>query len=130
MGDLTKDGADLYFAVGKHPAANKWNTFDDDERSAAVNYAKAILERAKGSTLDEPASGSGNDDIREDYALYEQALHVASTNPDRANAETSAINYDVTGPDNEPTQIRATMRQITPEAIRWMGWNRIEFVRA
>ena len=46
MGGINKTDADKYFKVGSHPAAALWNAANDEEREAAINFAKNQLERA------------------------------------------------------------------------------------
>jgi len=130
MGGFNVTDADKYFKVGSHPAAAIWNGVDTSERSAAIQYAKGLLERAKGGDLDQPASNADNTDVREDYALYEQALHVLTHNPYRANGEGTGAVWDLATSAGETSDPIAAMRELALEAIVWMGWNRIEVVRA
>jgi len=124
MGSLDKTGADEYFLT--HVARALWEEANDAEKEAAVRYAKAILERTKSGDLDEPAATADNTDVREDYALYEQALHVLTHNPYRANAEQTGITWDLSNNGDTGSE----MRDLCAEAIYWMGWNNVKVVRA
>lgn len=119
--------ADEYFKPDNHIAGALWNDEDEDKRKAALAYARRILERTKGTELDEPDAGAGNDEVREDYALFEQALWTLTNSPYLANAEGTAQGFQAQESDGEPRQ-RAAQR-IAPQAAAWMGWNMNFLVR-
>ena len=123
---FTLADATIYFK--DHPAFPLWNAADEDEKTRSLAFARRILERTKRDTLDAPSASAGSDDIREDRALFEQALWVLTNNPYRANTENTGVAWDLT--DAEGESRTAVMAQLAPEARRWMGWDVFEFVRA
>jgi len=117
---LTKTIADCeaYYARGKHVSADEWAAYAVDARAAAFLQSIRELERWKGDELTDP-SIDANYSLREDYAAYEQALHVLRRNPARPNASTPNAQYALEGPDGQAGALPA--QRICEEARSWMG---------
>lgn len=124
---ITLEACGQYFAKGNHPASDAWAALSPSERQAAFAYAQRMLERIKGEALEEPEAET-NYDVREDLALFEQALWSGQHNPARRNAEKTGQAYDLTKPDGSPAQTES-MEDIAPEAMRWLGWNSSAIMR-
>ena len=80
MAKIDIDGADAYFAPGKHHQANVWLKFDRKTREGAVVSARRAFERALGRSMSEEdvPEGSRRNDA---YAVYEQAFWILLGTP-------------------------------------------------
>ena len=121
------EAADDYFRPDKHIAGRLWDRFDDEEKRAALSHARRVIERIMGDDLTAPAATADNSDVREDYALYEQALWILQHSPFRANAEDTGVAYDMTGPAGENTP--TGHERMAPETVRWLHWHRVRMLR-
>lgn len=119
------DGAEVYFA--SHPRGAVWSAFPSEARTAAVAHARRILARGLNRTLDDSlAAYAEGDRYRDDFAVYEQALHMLETG--RVADATAGAPYPVaTQPvddgNGRPVDLYA------PEALRWLGWNGAAVIR-
>ena len=99
-----------------------WEEYSAEQRSNAVEYAKRELSRALGRPMkeDEPAYSYG-DRVRDEYAVYEQALYVLLRDCQPASA-------GVVMPSAEPDEAQPTAHTMAKgkdhfaaEALRWLG---------
>lgn len=128
MEDLTMidiDGAEAYFAG--HPRGAVWAAFPGESREAAVAHARRVLSRGLNRKLDDALDAyEEGDRYRDDYAVYEQALHMLSTG--RVGDANAGAPYPVAmqpagdGPTNPPDLY-------APEALRWLGWTGAAVIR-
>ena len=117
---INKAGADSYFAEDSHLDAIKWQSFDDDQRAAAVAQATRLLTRALGTAI-------GDEDVEADasyqpaYAVYEQAMYMLIHGDAVPNGEESAPHWAGSGTDGQVNP-RMNPLAICPEARKWMDW--------
>ena len=72
----TIEGADAYFKPDRHLLSTKWKDQKDaNVKSAALYQAQQYLELSKGRIMETPTE---DDQLgpRDDYAVYEMALHL------------------------------------------------------
>ena len=120
--------ADAYFAA--HPMGHAWKEYAEDQRTAAIEYAKRELSRALGRAMNEaePPYGYG-DSLRDEYAVYEQALYVLLR-------DSQPKSTGVVMPSAEPDEAQPTAHTMAKgkdhfaaEALRWLGGSvRVEIV--
>lgn len=118
--DIT--GADEYFKAGNHPSSALWAGFSAiKDRESAVLYARRILSRAIERALDdnEPAYQEG-DTLRDEYAVYEQALHILR-NSVMPNKQKSAPKWMGTKADEPDHIAHPDPTSLSHESLRWLG---------
>jgi len=114
--------AQIYFASGSHHKAAVWSGFNQKTREGAIAAARRVLARGLGRALndDEPEYKEG-DRIREEYAVYEQALWMME-NGQVANATGSDQVPVLTGKvDAADPSTRNPYAAFAPEALRWFA---------
>ena len=122
------DNANAYFKA--HPMGAIWDEYSTDQRTNAIEYAKRELSRALGRAMkeDEPQYRYG-DRVRDEYAVYEQALYVLLRDCQPKSA-------GVVMPSAEPDEAQPTAHTMangkdhfSAEAMRWLGGSvRVETV--
>lgn len=122
------DNADAYFR--SHPMGANWEEYSADQRTNAVEYAKRELSRALGRPMkeNEPPYSYG-DRVRDEYAVYEQALYVLLR-------DCQPKSTGVVMPSAEPDEAQPTSHTMASgkdhfaaEALRWLGGSvRVETV--
>lgn len=127
---FTLADADAYFSPVNHMASSIWLGKSVTERTAALAYARRQIERMLGDTLSVAGIANTTYEPRQDYALYEQALHVVTHNPFRANGELSAVGWTATQKDGSPQDHDEAMASLCKMAIHYLGWNRFRITRA
>lgn len=117
--------ADAYFSPKNHVKAENWKAFSSDEKQAGFNQAKRELELSLGRDLQDPSTSTTR--IRDDYALYEQALFILE-NSKRVSGKGASAVVDL---DKKKEGTREDKRGplIAPEASRYLGINRLKIVR-
>lgn len=118
-------GANAYFRIGNHVKANVWNRFEPSHREGAVTAAIRLFSRELRRPINtaEPEYAEG-DRIREEYAIYEQALWMLEDTPiaDASGGDAAAIlRGKVDGLTAEQAYNHAR-GMFSPEALRWFGW--------
>ena len=109
---ITKENAEVYFRSDNHTKSQKWSSFNDTEKTAAIAQARRDITMMMDITLDDNEDDYIEGDfIRNDYAVYEQAL-FSLQNTVSPNEEGSGPQYEQTEPD---------ARMISPIARRWLG---------
>ena len=126
---FTLKDADAYFKAGVHPASAVWHNLSANERNAGLAYARKQLEWMMNDTLSTPSATADNTDVREDYALYEQAFYVATSNPYRSNAENTGVAFDATDASGNSASAELSMDSICRRARRWLRWSPHRVVR-
>lgn len=113
------EGANKYFAIGNHAHANVWNRFTNSNREGAVSSAIKVLSRALRRPLNmNELEYKQGDYRREEYAVYEQALHMLK-NGKVSDASTGDAMSILTG-TNDVAQVTESPL-FAPEALRWLG---------
>lgn len=122
------DNANAYFK--SHPMGATWGEYSTEQRTTAIEYAKRELSRALGRALNEkePQYRYG-DRVRDEYAVYEQALYVLLRDCQPKSA-------GVVMPSAEPDEAQPTAHTMAngkdhfaAEALRWLGGSvRVETV--
>jgi hypothetical protein len=113
--------ADEYFHPDKHMAGTLYAEFLDNEKKAAFAEAQRMLEKYLARQLEDPDNDVQNYDIRDDYAHFEQMLHLLRNSPFRANTERTGVSWDLINSDAE-TRSR-NMKLISTTSMRWAGIN-------
>lgn len=118
---ITVDGASEYFAA--HVKAEVWTNTSDSARTAALGHARRLLARALGRAMDDTETAyEEGDTVRDEYAVYEQALYMIE-NGIIANGEGSSPQAVLAAEDGDPDQPRKADRSpYAPEALRWLGY--------
>jgi len=112
--------ADAYFA--SHPMGANWKEYGADQRTTAIEYAKRELSRALGRPMNEAeAPYRYGDKVRDEYAVYEQALYVLLR-------DCQPNSTGVVMPSAEPDEAQPTAHTMAhgkdhfaAEALRWLG---------
>ena len=73
--NITLDRAAEYFS--KHTSGDSWREYSSEQKESAIAQARRDLSRALGRPIrdDEPPYREG-DRVRDEYAVYEQALYT------------------------------------------------------
>jgi|LSQX01.1.fsa_nt_gb hypothetical protein len=124
------DGAEAYFAIGKHSAADTWQRYPNSRREGAVAESKRVLSRTLGRPMreDEEPYKAG-DKTRDEYAVYEHALYLLEGAETASPYSGSAVNI-FRSARSEADQFQSGKRQyIAPEALRWLGYSGTVVVR-
>lgn len=111
-----------YFAAG-HMLAQVWSQAGETACTAAIAHARRLLSREIGRALrDNEAAYVEGDTTRDEYAVYEQAVHMLA-NGAIANAEGTAPIPILTGDSADPGSPRKPSSSVySNEALRWLGW--------
>jgi len=112
-------GANTYFARGNHPMARTWESFSQEDKTAAIAHAKRILCRILGRELCETASAI-TDNVREDLAAYEQALYTLRNAPGVTQGQQGVPGFVSNDPANPMDGRPADQGQLAPEARRYL----------
>jgi hypothetical protein len=113
--------ATTYFSAGCHPGSHIWATFSSKQQEGAIAQARRILSRAMGRAIDDnEAAYAEGDTTRDEFAVYEQALHIL-VNTVFPNAEGSGPQFLGVDPGEQSEVRRADPNAIAPEAQRWLG---------
>ena len=117
------DGAQKYFAAKHHHKAAVWSGFNVNTRTGALMSARRILSRGLSRPLNEDEKPyTEGDRIREEYAVYEQALWMLESGQiaDATGNDPVAV---LTGrPDAADNSDRVGAAALfAPEALRWLG---------
>jgi len=114
--------AQVYFASGSHHKAAVWSGFNPKTREGAIAAARRVIARGLGRALnDDERDYKEGDRIREEYAIYEQALWMME-NGQVANATGSDPVPVLTGKaEAADTSARSPYGAFAPEALRWLG---------
>ena len=121
----TIEDADEYFAIDNHMAGPLWEKYNKDEKAAAFASARRVIERERGADLVDPIEGSDNDDLRDDYAHFEQTLWMLLHSPYRADSTNTGVSFDV---GDEEASSKA-MNTICDEASKWLWWEESQTFR-
>lgn len=121
----TIEDADKYFLPKNHIQAADWDNYEPSEREGAFNQSVRELTIFKGEDLVDPVSDS--DAIREDLAVYEQALFLLLNVPRRRNDGSSKVVK--LGTDKNGSADDLSGVPISPKSQRYMGKNRLKLVR-
>ena len=127
---INHDGAQNYFASANHHKAAVWSKFNVKTRQGAIASARRVMARGLGRSLDddEPPYKEG-DRIREEYAVYEQALWMME-NGQVADATGNDPVPVLTGRADVADAIsRTPYTAFAPEALRWLGGSGASVVR-
>lgn len=120
---IDRSGALTYFDANNHPRGAVWGGFGESQQTAAIAAARRTLSRALGRALnDDEAAYAEGDSIREEYAVYEQALWMLE-NGVIANGENSAPAFVATDPERVDNARDSQKNIFAPEALRWLGAN-------
>lgn len=115
-------GATSYFQG--HPRGVVWQKAGDPLKEGAITHARRVLSRAVGRALNDSESAYVEGDlVRDEYAVYEQALHMIE-NGLLSNAEGTAPAFISTDPKAGKGKRSAKQRDpalIAPEARNWLG---------
>ena len=116
----------------KHLKGHLWTKAGQARCESAINQARRVLSRALGRELDDDeAVYSEGDRTRDEYAAYEQAIHMIehSVIADGSGAMPIAqLTADADDPDKASKRDPALL---APEALRWLGvtGNRIVLIK-
>jgi hypothetical protein len=122
---ISIDNADTYFSSTGHVNAAVWAAFTDDQRAAAVASARRVLSRGlRREMADNEAAYAEGDTERDEYAVYEQALHMLVNG--RITDASSGSPYPIAVKTSEEIK-RASY--YSEEALRWLGWTGAAAVR-
>jgi len=120
---INKANADIYFSTHYNSAV--WNAFPHESRTNAISSARREFSRALGRAMNDDESAYVEGDmVREEYAVYEQALYFLRTG--RIADGNSAAPYPVampeSGSDNANKRSDATPHpRYSEDALRWLG---------
>jgi hypothetical protein len=128
---ITFENAQAYFAPDNHHRAAVWAGFQETHCRGAIASARRGLARLLGRGMKEnEAAYKEGDRIRDEFAVYEQALYLLETGV-VANGSASDPVPIIAG--NEEAQKAAGTKGrpsvVGPEALRWLGWGGVEIIR-
>ncbi len=128
------ENADIYFT--DNVRASLWFAYEEAQREGAIKTAKAELERALRRDLREDYSGAnyGKGDqrryLRDDYAVYEQALHDLRRTPQTSPVATPPYPVAAESAAADGAPYAYAYEQWGREALRWLGWTGASVVRS
>ena len=128
------DSADIYFGAQNHPLSAVWFAFTEAQRTGAVAHARQSFERALRRTMRENYTGLDYPDkdprkyLRDDYAVFEQALHELRSAPQSSPA--SMPPYPVAADANTGNVYPYATEPWGREAMRWLGWTGGSVIRS
>lgn len=128
---ITFENAQAYFDGANHNRASVWAAFDEQHRLGAIATARRGIARMLGRAMkDTEAAYKEGDRVRDEFAVYEQALYLLETGVVANGAASDPVPI-LAG--NEKAQEVAgkkdPQRVIGPEALRWLGWGGVEIIR-
>lgn len=111
--------ADAYFS--NHHKTAIWTAFDTDMREVAIQSARRILSRGLGRAMNDNETDYKEGDMsRDEYAVYEQAIHLLEHG--RIATEPEAMPYPTAMPESgRPDATEERAPYYNPEALRWLG---------
>jgi len=122
---ISRDNADIYFDASSHVNAAVWAAYTENQRTAAVASARRVLARALRREMnDDEAAYVEGDTERDEYAVYEQALHMLVNG--RITDADSGSPYPIAV---KPSEELKRSSYYSEEALRWLGWNGAAAVR-
>ena len=112
-----------YFSSTNDSRADEWDMYED-RQEAAFNQAKRELEVFLNRYLEDPGS---SDIYRDDYAHFEQTLHILQTVPGKSGAGSSGNIKTAQGKAGTVLDNRGTT--ISPRAQTYLMLNRRRILR-
>lgn len=127
--EITLENADIYFSGDNHTMSAVWSAYTETQRKAALATARRNIERSLHRTLKD--SQTDGDDIRDDFAVFEQALFELRKRPmSNANeGQPYPVAQDAVLAQGAEA-VRSRFPQWSDEALRWLGWNGVAVIRS
>ena len=109
-------GAGSYFQ--SHSKAGIWAQYSTAQKTSAIAQAKRELSRELGRVLDEnePAYQQG-DETRDEYAVYEQALHLLGQAGKAMNGSSGIPALK----GKSETTAKQVKTKFSDDCLRWLG---------
>jgi hypothetical protein len=127
---INADGAQVYFGSGSHPESATWTKFEATAQAAAIVQARRDIATVLRRALDESEATYAEGDVyREEFAVYEQALHIAK-NTVFPNEEGTGAAFLGVDPEMGGEVRQRDPQRLAPAALRWLTvGKRIKLVR-
>lgn len=114
--------ADTFFSPNNHARAADWKAYPEPARIGALVQARRELETMLARELDAPVDAADATWIREDYALFEQALEILDRQPRQM---TGSKAKRIGAPKEEERH----GYRISPVALQYLKISRVKWAR-